>query len=77
VFLVVFGQVRVRDRKSAERAQVGMVCGAGAGKISQTHAEGFKFCECGAGAVKKFQPALDSSGHTLHEAYKIIKILFE
>jgi len=30
-FLVVFGQVRVWDRKSAGRAQVGMVCGAGAG----------------------------------------------
>jgi len=32
-FLVVFGQVRVWDRKSA--GWVGMVCGAGAGKISQ------------------------------------------
>jgi len=44
-FLVVFGQVWVLDRKSAVRARVGMVCGAGAGwkcagagagKISQT-----------------------------------------
>jgi len=34
--LVVFGQVRVWDRKRAKR--VGMVCGAGAGKISQTPA---------------------------------------
>jgi len=30
-FLVVFGQVRVWDRKSAGRARVGMVCGAGTG----------------------------------------------
>jgi len=30
-FLVVFGQVRVWDRKSAGRVQVGMVCGTGAG----------------------------------------------
>ena len=30
-FLVVFGQVRIWDRKSAGRARVGMVCGAGAG----------------------------------------------
>jgi len=30
-FLVVFGQVRVWDRKSEGRALVGMVCGAGAG----------------------------------------------
>jgi len=32
-FLVVFGQLRLQDRKSAVR--VGMVCGAGAGKIYQ------------------------------------------
>jgi len=37
-FLVVFGEVRVWDRKSAGRARVGMVCGAGAVKISQTPA---------------------------------------
>jgi len=30
-FLVVSGQVLVCDRKSAGRARVGMVCGAGAG----------------------------------------------
>jgi len=30
-FLAVFGQVWVWDWKSAGRAQVGMVCGAGAG----------------------------------------------
>ena len=45
-----------------------MVCGAGAGKISQTSAGagpgGFKFCECGAGADTKFQPAQDSSACT-------------
>jgi len=29
VFLVVFKQVRVWDRKSAERARVGMASGAG------------------------------------------------
>jgi len=29
-FLAVFGQVRVWDWKSAVRARVGMVCGAGA-----------------------------------------------
>jgi len=29
-FLEVFGQVRIWDRKSAGRARVGMVCGAGA-----------------------------------------------
>jgi len=37
-FFVVFGQVRVWDRKSAGRARVRVVCGAGAGKISQTPA---------------------------------------
>jgi len=37
-FLVDFGQVRVWDQKSAWRVRVGMVCGAGAGKISQTRA---------------------------------------
>ena len=39
------------------------VCGAGAGKISQTPAGAgrFKFCGCGAGADTKFQPAQDSS----------------
>jgi len=45
-----------------------MVCGAGAGKISQTHAGvargGFKFCGCEAGADTKFQPAQDSSLQT-------------
>ena len=30
-FLVVFGQLRIWERKSAGRARVGMVCGAGAG----------------------------------------------
>jgi len=43
--------------------RVGLVCGAGAGKISQfPTGEGrgeFKFCGCGAGAVKKFQPVQD------------------
>ena len=29
-FLVVFGQLRIWERKSAGRARVGMVCGAGA-----------------------------------------------
>jgi len=37
-FLVVFRQVPVWDRRSAGRARVGMVCGAGVGKISQTPA---------------------------------------
>jgi len=50
-FLVVFGQVRVWDRKSGGRARVGMVCGAGAAKIFQTPA----------GADTKFQPAQDST----------------
>jgi len=65
-FLAVFGQVRVWDRKSAVRARVGILCGAGAGagKISQTLAGaergGFKFCGCGAGADTKFQPMQDS-----------------
>jgi len=30
-FLVVFGQVRVWDRKSVGQAQVGIACGVGAG----------------------------------------------
>ena len=51
----VFGQVRVWDQKSAGRARVGMVCGAGAGKISQTTA----------GADTKFQPAQDSNTYTI------------
>ena len=46
-------------------ALVGMVCGAGAGKISQTPAGaeqgGFKFCGYGAGADTKFQPVQDSN----------------
>jgi len=56
-FLAVFGQVRVWDRKSAGRARVVMVCGAGAGwkcagrerakylKLLRVWG-GFKFCEC-------------------------------
>ena len=72
-FLVAFGQVRVWDRKSAGRARIGMVCGAGAGwkwagagrvrakflKFLRVRGE-FKFCGCGAAADKKFQPAQDS-----------------
>ena len=49
-FLVVFRQVRVWDRKSAGRARVVMVCGAGADKISQT-LEG-----AGRERTKKFNP---------------------
>jgi len=45
--LVVFGLERVWDRKSAGRARVGMVCGAGAG------------LNC-AGADTKFKPVQDS-----------------
>jgi len=53
-FLVVFGQVRMRDRKRAERTRVGPslrggcwldVCGCGAG-----------FCGRGVGADKNFNP---------------------
>jgi len=57
-FLVVFGQVRVWDQKSAGRVRVGMVCGAGADNVSQTSTGagqgGFKFCWWGAGADKNF-----------------------
>ena len=76
-FLVVFGQVRVWDRKSAGRGGRGLGWSAGrvrvrsvrvrggADKISQTPAGagrgGFKFCGCGAGADTKFQAAQDSS----------------
>ena len=64
-FLVVFGQVRVWDRKSAGRARVGMVCGtervqAKFLKLLRVRGE-FKFC--GAGADTKFQPAQDSTVH--------------
>jgi len=41
--------------------------GAGAGKISQIPEGrvGFKFCGCGAGADKKFQPAQDPNIYTV------------
>jgi len=64
-FLVVFGQVQVRDRKSAVRGPgwdglrggcKSEVCGAGAGRFLKLAQGGFKFCWCGAGADKKFQP---------------------
>ena len=73
-FFVVFGQLRVQDRKSAVRVRVGMVCWAGVGwKCAGAGLErvrflkflrvrgGFKFCGCGAGADKKLQPAQDSA----------------
>jgi len=71
-FLVVFGQVRVSDRKSAGRARVGMVCRAEQVRVRSVRVRGgsgqnfsnscgFKFWGCGAGADKKFQPAQDSS----------------
>jgi len=50
-FLEVFRQVRVWNRKSAGRARVGMVCGAGAG-YKECECE----CECGAGVDKNFNP---------------------
>jgi len=49
-FLVVFGQVRVWDRKSAGRGGCELeVCGAGAGKISQIPAVRGEFNFAGAG----------------------------
>jgi len=59
-FLVVFGQVRVWDRKSTGRARVGMVCRAG---CRQNFSNSY---ECGAGlnfagADRKFQPTQDST----------------
>jgi len=77
-FLVVFGQLLVLERKSALR------CRAGAGKISQIPAgarrSGFKFCGCGAGADKQFQPAQDSSVHRRWlqqvDKFKYLGVLF-
>jgi len=68
-FLVVFGQVRVCDRKSAGRVQIGLVCGAGWVQVKSVQARGgsgedfWNSCRCGAGAHKKFQPMQDSSPH--------------
>jgi len=53
-FLVVFGQVWVWDRKSAGRARAKFL------KLLRVRG-GFKFCGCGAGADRKFQPAQDSA----------------
>ena len=75
-FLVVFGQVRVWDRKSAGRERVGVVCGAGARKKCAGAGRerpkffkllrvrgGFNFCGYGGGADKKFQPTQDSNSY--------------
>jgi len=63
--LVVFGQVRVWDRKSEGWTRVRMVCGAGRVRAKFLKLlrvwGGFKFCGCGAGADTKFQPAQDST----------------
>jgi len=68
-FLVglVFGQVRVWDRKSAGLSQVGMVCGrvwVRSGRVQGGSRQGFSnWCGCRAGAEKKFQPVPDSIVH--------------
>jgi len=53
-FLVVFGQVRVWDRKSAGRVRPKFL------KLLRVRGR-FKLCRCGAGADTKFQPVQDSS----------------
>jgi len=61
-FVVVYGQLRVYDRKSAGRMRVGLFCGAGRVRVVSVGVRGlsghdfWNSCGCGAVADKKFNP---------------------
>jgi len=76
-FLVVFGQMRVWDWKSAGWDFLQRGVGAGAGCVGKFLKllwvrDGFKFCWCRAGADTKFQPMQDSSAYISGQKTKSI-----